>query len=58
MDYSVAKIVRFEEVEGTRTSIYYYEIAGDSSEAKPTGHIADGSIFTETDTGDVYMFNA
>lgn len=34
----------------------------DSSETKPTGDaaadICDGSILTETNTGDVYFFNA
>ena len=36
---------------------YYKEIAGDSSETKPTTGIIDGSWFHETDTGDCYAFN-
>lgn len=35
----------------------YVEISGDSGEAKPTSGIADGSIFTESDTGKVFFFN-
>ena len=36
---------------------HYTELYGDSTETKPMEKIADGSTFTETDTGDVYMFN-
>lgn len=36
---------------------YYKEIAGDSSETKPTDGLIDGSIFLETDTGIVSFFN-
>lgn len=36
---------------------YYVELACDSSESKPTADIVDGSIATETNTGDVYLFN-
>ncbi len=43
---------------GLEHPIMYIEGACDSSETKPTEYIADGSIFTETNTGDVYMFNA
>ena len=35
----------------------YVEIAGASSETKPVENIIDGSIFLETDTGDVYFFS-
>lgn len=58
MDINMAKVVRYDRTDGQAVSIFYYEIAGDSSETKPTASVADGSIFTETDTGDVYMFNA
>ena len=34
----------------------YKEIAGTSSEAKPTD-VAMGSMFLEVDTGDLYIFN-
>lgn len=37
--------------------VYYKEIAGISSETKPTAHISVGSIFEEVDTGDVYQLN-
>lgn len=37
--------------------ISYQEIAGDSSETKPTEGVATGSIFLEADTGDVYIFS-
>lgn len=37
--------------------VCYVELSGDSDETKPTSGIADGSIFTESDTGDVYLFN-
>lgn len=57
MEYIETKAVRFEKEDGVVTGIYYYEIACDSSETKPTENIADGSIITETDTGNVYFFN-
>lgn len=37
--------------------VSYQEIAGDSSETKPTTGIATGSIFVEADTGTVYMYS-
>ena len=37
--------------------LYYLEIAGASDETKPTSGIVDGSIFVETDTGDVYFYS-
>lgn len=36
---------------------FYKEISGDSTETKPTADIIDGSIFAESNTGDVYFFN-
>ena len=36
---------------------YYVEIAGTSSEEKPVKDVGAGSLFTETDTGDIYIFN-
>lgn len=36
----------------------YYELAGNSSVTKPTENIASGSLFMESDTGDVYVFDA
>lgn len=34
----------------------YCELAGISTDTKPTAGIVTGSKFTEADTGDVYMF--
>ena len=36
--------------------LHYQEIAGLSTDEKPTTGIVTGSMFTEADTGDVYMF--
>lgn len=58
MDINEAKVVRYQNANGEPALTYYYEIAGDSTETKPTANVADGSIFTETDTGDVYIYNA
>lgn len=38
-------------------NIIYKEISGDSDDTKPTAGICDGSLFVESDTGDVYFFN-
>lgn len=46
-------------------NMYIFEFYGDSDETKPTVvidgnknlQIADGSTFTETDTGDTYIYN-
>ena len=36
----------------------YYEFAGTSQDQKPSGEkICTGSVFTEVDTGKVYLFN-
>ncbi len=43
---------------GLEHPIMYIEGACDSSETKPTDYIADGSIMVESNTGDVYFFNA
>lgn len=58
MDINEAKVVRYQNANGEPALTYYYEISGDSTETKPTANVADGSIFTETDTGDVYIYNA
>ena len=36
---------------------YLIEAAGLSTDDKPTRNISTGSLATETNTGDVYMFN-
>lgn len=38
------------------TGMLYAEIAGKSTENKPTENLVAGSLFMETDTGDVYVF--
>lgn len=58
MDINMAKVVRYDRTDGQAVSIFYYEIAGSSLEAKPTENVAEGSIFIETDTGLVFMFSA
>lgn len=35
----------------------YYELAGTSSDSKPTAGVATGSIFVEVNTGKVFFFN-
>lgn len=35
----------------------YMEMAGSSTLTKPTEGIASGSLFMESDTGDVYVFD-
>lgn len=36
---------------------HYIECAGLHDDSKPTGGFVTGSKFTETDTGDVYMYS-
>lgn len=43
--------------DGTIVVMRYIEASGDSSETKPTKNIVDGSIFVESNTGDVSLFN-
>ena len=38
------------------TGMLYAEIAGKSTENKPTENLVAGSLFMETDTGYVYVF--
>lgn len=46
-----------QAIEGTQLRIQTFY--GNSEEDKPvTAGIADGSIFIETDTHDIYMFDA
>lgn len=48
-----SRIVAVENGE----NIIYKEISGDSTDTKPTACVCDGSLFVESDTGDVYFFN-
>ena len=60
MDFNKSVLVRGSASDGD--DVYYMEGFCDSSETKPTGtnasKIADGSILCESNTGDVYFFNA
>lgn len=51
------RVITNEFLGNVNNNVNYIELACDSSETKPTAGIADGSIATETDTGDVYFFN-
>lgn len=42
---------------GAGGPLFYKELAGGSSETKPTAGIIDGSTFRETDTGKLWYFN-
>ena len=58
MDIWESREVRHEaDNEGVMHPVLYIEGACDSTETKPTDYIADGSKMTESDSGDVYMFN-
>jgi len=37
--------------------LHIVELAGDSSESKPTDGIANGSMYLETDTRKVYLYD-
>lgn len=39
------------------TYVTYIEAAGLSTDSKPEDNVATGSLFLETDTGDVYAFS-
>ena len=48
------RILKSEFVDGR----WYVEIAGNNTDdSKPTDNICQGSIFTEVDTGDVYLYD-
>jgi len=47
------RLLHEEYVEGRR----YVEYAGLYDETKPSDNICTGSIFTEVDTGDVYLYD-
>ena len=50
-------MVRVTESKFVKHGIKYYEMAGLSTDTKPTEGIATGSLFMEVDTGDVYGFD-
>ena len=49
--------MRTIEVKWISSEVNYCELAGKSTETKPTTNLADGSLYMETDTGDVYIFD-
>lgn len=50
-------MIRTIESKLTDTNRAYAELAGLSSDTKPTDGLATGSIFTEVDTGTVFFFD-
>lgn len=49
--------MRWIKTDNPVPGMYYAEIVGDSNDQKPTSNIITGSLFTETDTAIVYIFN-
>ena len=45
------------ETKWIAPDVYYMELAGKSTENKPTAGLASGSLYMETDTGNVYVFD-
>ena len=43
-------------ISDAKDNVSYQEISGSSLDDKPTDGVANGSIFIESDTGDVYMY--
>lgn len=50
----MARVIERKWIESGKD---YVEMAGTSRESKPTTGIVSGSLFMETDTGDVYVFD-
>lgn len=50
-------MVRILEQRTIDGNTNYVEAVGLSTDSKPTANICTGSVFTEVDTGDVYMFD-
>lgn len=50
-------MIRTIESKLTDTNRAYVELAGLSTDTKPTDGLATGSIFTEADTGTVFFFD-
>lgn len=49
--------MRAIETKWIESDKYYREFAGKSTENKPTTGIVSGSLFLESDTGDLYVFD-
>lgn len=49
--------MRVIETRYIAPDVQYCELAGKSTENKPTAGLASGSLFMETDTGDMYVFD-
>ena len=50
------RVLLSRDIDGAAGDVYYQEIAGTSTETKPTANIATGSKFIEVDTDKKYMF--
>lgn len=50
-------MVRVTEAKFVKHGIKYYEMAGLSTDIKPTEGVCTGSLFLEVDTGDVHGFD-
>lgn len=50
-------MVRILEERTFRGKLRYIEAAGLSTDSKPTQNVVTGSLFLETDTGDVYAYS-
>jgi len=51
------RTIRSVNVEGIFGRIKYLEMAGNSLDTKPTTGVATGSLFTEADTGKLYIYD-
>jgi hypothetical protein len=51
------KMVRVLDTKFLKTGCAYREMAGLSTDDKPTEGLATGSVFMEVDSGDVYLFD-
>ena len=49
--------MRIIEERIIESNMRYIEAAGLSTETKPTANIITGSLYMESDTGDVYIFS-
>ena len=47
----------FAGIDSNGNPVYYKEMAGESTDTKPTDHIATGSVFLEVDTGSVFCYS-
>jgi hypothetical protein len=50
------RILSKKDVDGASGDVYLYELAGLSTETKPTKDVATGSSFLEVNTTNVYFY--